>query len=72
MTVLPDRQLHLLGTINRYLGPVMLLLFILALTVTVEPIYGSIRGKKRPGFYGMTSFKQGVRSIRLLLNGKAI
>ena len=34
MKVLTDRQPHLPGTINRYLGPVMLLLFILALTAS--------------------------------------
>lgn len=42
-------------------------------TLTVEPIYGSIPGKKRPGTFGrLTSFKQGINSIRLLLNGKTI
>jgi hypothetical protein len=40
-------------------------------TLTVEPIYGSIPGKKRLGTFGrQTSFKQGINSIRLLLNGK--
>lgn len=34
MKVLPDRQTHLLGTINRYLGPVMLLLLLLTLTAS--------------------------------------
>lgn len=34
MKVLFDRQPHLLGTINQYLGPVMLLLLILTLTTT--------------------------------------
>jgi hypothetical protein len=42
-------------------------------TLTVEPIYGSIPGKKRTGTFGsMTSFKQGIKSIRILLNGKNI
>lgn len=41
-------------------------------SLTVEPIYGVIPGKQRLGLYGMASFKQGVRSIRLLLNGKAL
>jgi len=41
-------------------------------SLTIEPRYGTIPGKQRPGLYGMTSFKQGVRSFRLLLNGKAI
>lgn len=41
-------------------------------SLTVEPIYGLIPGKQRLGLYGMTSFKQGVRSVILLLNGKAI
>lgn len=34
MQVLPVRQTHLLGTINRYLGPIMLLLLFLAMTVS--------------------------------------
>lgn len=34
MQMLPDRQPHLPGKINRYLGTVMLLLFILALTAS--------------------------------------
>ena len=34
MKVLPDRLPNLLGTINRYLGPVMLLLLILTLTAS--------------------------------------
>jgi hypothetical protein len=42
-------------------------------TLTVEPIYGSIPGKKRAGTSGsLTSFKQGIKSIRILLNGKII
>lgn len=41
-------------------------------SLTIEPRYGTIPGKQRLGLYGMTSFKQGVRSVRLLLNGKAI
>lgn len=41
-------------------------------SLTIEPRYGTIPGKQRLGLYGMTSFKRGVRSVRLLLNGKAI
>jgi hypothetical protein len=42
-------------------------------TLTVEPIYGSIPGKKRTGTFGsLTSFKQGINAIRILLNGKNI
>lgn len=41
-------------------------------TLTLEPIYSSIPGKQRPGTYGLTSFKEGIRSFRLLLNGEAI
>ena len=40
-------------------------------TLSVEPVYGSIPGKKRAGATGnLTSFKQGIKSIRILLNGK--
>lgn len=41
-------------------------------TLTLEPIYSSVAGKQRPGTYGLTSFKEGIRSFRLLLNGKTI
>jgi hypothetical protein len=40
--------------------------------LTVEPVYGSVPGKQRPGTYGLRSFKEGIKSIRLLLNGKNI
>lgn len=41
--------------------------------LTVEPIYGSIPGKKRAGTSGsLMSFKQGIKSIHILLNGKDI
>ena len=39
-------------------------------TLTVEPIYGAVPGKRGPGFYGATSFNGGIRSIRLLLDGR--
>jgi hypothetical protein len=41
-------------------------------SLTIEPAYGSIPGKQRPGAYTFTRFKEGIRSIRLLLNGETI
>jgi hypothetical protein len=41
-------------------------------SLIVEPIYYSFTGKQRPGKHGSTSFKEGIKSFRLLLNGKAI
>ena len=41
-------------------------------SLTVEPVYYSVPGMQRPGTNGLTSFKEGIRSFRLLLNGKAI
>jgi len=41
-------------------------------SLTIEPVYGSVPGKQRPGRYGLTSFRDGIKSIRLLLNGKSI
>lgn len=41
-------------------------------SLTMEPIYGSVPGKHGPGTYGLTSFKEGIKSIRLLLNEKTI
>jgi len=41
--------------------------------LTVEPMYGTIPVKQRPGKFGrLTSFKEGIKSIRILLNGKYI
>ena len=37
--------------------------------LVVEPVYSSAPGKRRPGV-STTSFKQGIRTIRLTLNGE--
>ena len=39
-------------------------------SLVLEPLYGSAIGKQRPGFYGVTSFYQGIKGFRVLLNGK--
>ncbi|GAM08352.1 hypothetical protein OR1_00623 [Geobacter sp. OR-1] len=39
-------------------------------SLTVEPIYGAVPGKPRPGTYGLSSYKEGIKSFRLLLNGE--
>jgi hypothetical protein len=41
-------------------------------SLTVEPIYGSIPGKQRPGTYGLTSFKEGISQFVYLFNGKTM
>lgn len=40
--------------------------------LVVEPVYGAVPGMQKPGTYGLTGFKEGIKSIRLLLNGKTI
>ncbi len=40
--------------------------------LVLEPIYGATPGKQRPGFYGTTSFKEGIKWFRLKLNGQDI
>lgn len=40
--------------------------------LVVEPIYGTVPGMQKPGSYGLTGFKEGIKSIRLLLNDKTI
>lgn len=40
--------------------------------LVLEPIYGATPGKQRPGFYGVTSFKEGIKWFRLKLNGQDI
>ena len=38
----------------------------------LEPVYGSSTDKQRPGFYGVTSFTEGIKSFGVVLNGKSI
>lgn len=38
----------------------------------MEPIYSSTQGKKTPGVYSATSYKEGIKGGRLTLNGKPI
>jgi len=40
--------------------------------LVVEPIYSTKSGKRHPGRYGTTSFTEGIRSLRVILNGKEI
>jgi hypothetical protein len=41
-------------------------------SLVVEPIYSTKPGKRRPGMYSTTSFTEGIRTIRLMLNGQEI
>jgi len=41
-------------------------------TLVVEPIYSTVPGKRPPRHLTTTSFKEGIRSLRLMLNGKEI
>lgn len=41
-------------------------------SLVVEPIYSTKPGKRRTGMYSTTSFTEGIRSLRLMLNGKEI
>lgn len=38
-------------------------------SLVVEPTYGVTSSKQRPGSFGVTSFTEGIRGIRLTLNG---
>lgn len=40
--------------------------------LVLEPIYATTPGKRRPGTYSSTGFMEGIRSIRLSLNGRGI
>ncbi len=42
------------------------------INLVVEPIYSTKPGKRRPGMYSTTSFTEGIRTIRLMLNGQEI
>lgn len=41
-------------------------------SLILEPVYRQPPGKRRPGFYGVTSFSEGIKGIRLLLNDKLL
>lgn len=41
-------------------------------SLMVEPVYSTKSGKRRPGMYGTTSFTEGIRTFRLMLNGREI
>lgn len=41
-------------------------------SLVVEPVYSTKPGKRRPGMYSTTSFTEGIRSLRVMLNGKEI
>ena len=41
-------------------------------SLVLEPLYSLTAGKQRPGFYGITSFREGLKGFRVILNGKPI
>jgi len=40
--------------------------------LVLEPIYGKVAGKQRPGFYGVASFTEGLEGFTATLNGKPL
>lgn len=40
--------------------------------LVLKPVYAAVGGKKRPGFYGLTSFKEGISRMQVALNGKIL
>lgn len=40
--------------------------------LVLEPIYSTKPGKRRLGTYSTTSFREGIRTLRLMLNGREI
>jgi hypothetical protein len=41
-------------------------------SLTLEPVYSSAPGKRRPAFYGVTSFSEGLKGFRVIFNGKPL
>jgi hypothetical protein len=41
-------------------------------SLVVEPVYSTKPGKRRPGNQDVTGFTQGIRTFRLMLNGREI
>lgn len=40
--------------------------------LVLEPVYGATTGRQRPGFYGQTSFSQGMKGFKAYLNGRPL
>ena len=40
--------------------------------LVLEPVYGKVPGKQRPGFYGVTSFREGLEGFKVILDGKPL
>jgi hypothetical protein len=40
--------------------------------LALEPVYGAAAAKRRPGFYGVTSFNEGLKGFRVIFNGRPI
>ncbi|HBA86461.1 MAG TPA: hypothetical protein DCZ75_00330 [Geobacter sp.] len=41
-------------------------------SLVVEPVYGAKSGKPRPGISNATSFREGIRTLRILLDGQVV
>ena len=41
-------------------------------TMLLEPLYKATPGKRRPAFYGATSFEEGIGGFRVVLNGQPL
>jgi len=41
-------------------------------SLALEPVYSPVSGKRRPGFYGKTSFTEGLDGFKVNFNGKQI
>jgi hypothetical protein len=41
-------------------------------SLALEPVYSPVPGKRRPGFYGNTSFTEGLDGFKVNFNGKQI
>lgn len=40
--------------------------------LVLEPVYGAAAAKRRPGYYGVTSFNEGIRGFSFIFNGRPI
>jgi len=41
-------------------------------SLELKPIYRAAPGKRRPGFYGVTSFMEGIKGFGVNFNGKSL
>lgn len=64
VVALPDDEIAVAKEITLFEGKMN--------NLVLEPIYNKTPGKWRPAIYSKTSFKEGIKEIKIMLNGREI